>query len=357
MAEKLRRKVNIAEVARIAGVSKMTVSRIMNNTGQVAAATRLRIQQLIDELHYQPSPFAKGLASQTSRILGLMIFDKLDFGFFEPMFRGVEHEVRVKGYDLLILSHPEMREGRINSCLGMVAGVLCFGFDFDNDTIENIESQGIPYVLIGKREWRNAAPWYCTADYLNGFRRITHYLMDMGHKRIALMGISPDFAPDKEKHEGFKKALAEAGNRNGFVLNNSDVERIREVLENFRPTAVIMDGTIAPLPLLLCIREMGLRVPRDISLVYTRRDFIDIHTLYDFTGIHELTLMNIPRHKLGAEAVTLLQRLIAGEKNIPKEQSVKMEFVAGESCAPPRRARTKVPRREKMIKEELCAKR
>jgi LacI family transcriptional regulator len=329
----------------------------MNNTGQVASGTRLRIQQLIDDLHYQPSPFARGLASHTSRIMGVMIFDKLDFGFFQPMFQGVEHEVRVRGYDLLIFSHPEVREGYANSCLRMVDGVLCFGYDFDDETIENLESMEIPHVVIGKREWRNTAPWFCTADYFNGFRRATHYLMDMGHQRIALMGISSDFAPDKEKYSGFKTALDEGGIKNGFVLLNNNIEHIREVLENFRPTAVIMDGTVIPLPLLLCIKQMGLRVPRDISLVYTRRDFIDIHTLYDFTGIHELTLMKIPRRELGVAGVTLLRRLIDGEKDIPREQNIDMEFVAGESCAPPRRTGTKVPLREKQMKEEAWVKR
>jgi DNA-binding LacI/PurR family transcriptional regulator len=86
---------------------------------------------------------------------------------------------------------------------------------------------------------------------------------------------------------------------------------------------------------LLYIRERGLRIPGDLSLIYTRRDFIDVHTLYDLAGIHEMTMITVPRRELGAAGFRVLKRLIEGETGIPRETSVGMEFIIGESSGPP----------------------
>jgi DNA-binding LacI/PurR family transcriptional regulator len=366
MADKGRRKANISEVAKAAGVSKMTVSRMYNDAAKVAPATRVRVQKVIDELRYQPSAVARGLASRSTRIIGIMIFDNFNSNFFQPMFLAVEQEARAHGYDLLIFSRS--REGPESRCLGLVDGVLCFGFDFDNDTIENLENRGVPFAIIGKREWRKVSPWYVTVDYFEGFRKATEYLLAMGHRKIAFFGGSADFCVDAEKYAGYRRALADRGitEKNSLILcgkgvsrgsAGGEVGRLRKTLERFGPTAVILEGDNFPLPFLLTLKEMELKIPRDISVIYTRRDVIDIHTLYDLTGIHELTLAEIPRKELGIAGVRLLKQLIDGEKNIPKEQMLPLKIIPGESCAPPKRRRSSQEERTNQTKrsrEVLC---
>jgi LacI family transcriptional regulator len=329
------RKFNIDEVARISGVSTMTISRIFNDPGKVAPATRTRVQQIIDGLQYRPSPFAQGLASQKTGILGLMIFDNLNLDFLQPIFLAAEQEIRALGRDLLILSQPEKSGGHVSRCLDLVDGVLCFGYTIDNNAIENLEERGIPYAVIGKREWTKVSPWSIRPDYCNGYRDAARRLVDMGHRKIAFMGGNSRFAPDMEKHAGFHAAIDEAGIGEGKSFYDEDVGRVREILETFRPTAVFLENIKFPFTFLQCVKEMGLRIPQDISVIFTRRDFIDIHALYDLAGIHELTLLSVPRWELGAAGVRLLQNLIDGNTALPKEQLMELEFIPGESCAPP----------------------
>jgi LacI family transcriptional regulator len=330
-----QRKFNISEVARISGVSTMTISRIFNDPDKVAEATRIRVQQVIDGLQYRPSPFARGLASNKTGILGLMIFDNLNLDFFQPIFLAAEQEIRALGCDLLIFSQPEKGGGHVSRCLDLVDGVLCFGYAIDNDAIENLEKQGIPYAVIGKREWTRASPWYIRPDYFNAYRDTARRLADMGHRRLAFMGGNARFPPDMEKHAGFHAAVDENGAAEGKSFYDEDVGRVREILETFKPTAVFLESYQFPFVFLHCVRELGLKIPRDISVIFTRRDFIDIHALYDLAGIHELTLLSVPRRELGAAGVRLLQNLVDGDTGLPKEQLMELEFIPGESCAPP----------------------
>ncbi|MDR1972868.1 MAG: LacI family transcriptional regulator [Treponema sp.] len=353
------KKFNISEVAQAAGVSKMTVSRMLNNTGIVAAATREKVQRVIDRYHYQPNPIARGLASRRTFVLGLMIFEHMDmdYHFFQLIFFGVEQEARLLGYDMLLFSNPRKAGGRENRCLGLVDGVICFGTNIDNKAVEYLEDRGIPHVVIGRRLWLKANPRSCVVDYFNGFREAVNYLLKLGHRRIAFWGGCRDFSVDLEKHQGYRQALCEAGipGEEGMDLYDEEAARIRNCIERYRPTALIMEGTRVPLPLLINAREMGLRIPEDLSVIYTRRDFIDIHSLYDLAGIHELTMISVPRRELGAAGFRLLNRIIEGEENVPGEVTIGMEFILGESCAPPGKA-PESGRKNGCGKEDTCEK-
>jgi LacI family transcriptional regulator len=237
----------------------MTVSRMLNQSCKVAPATRQRIQKVMDELRYRPSLLARGLASRKTRILGLMIFDQLNLDFLQPIFLGVEHEARQSGYDLLIFSRPGGKEGRENRCLGLVDGVLCLGYEMDNRAVEGLEERGIPCVVIGRREWRRAAPRSVCLNYYDAYRDLTRRLLGLGHRNFAFMGGSGDYYVDREKREGFRAALGEAGlpGERAPVFDDGEAARVRELLEEYRPTAVVLENTVFPLPLLLSVRELG----------------------------------------------------------------------------------------------------
>ncbi|MDR0399986.1 MAG: substrate-binding domain-containing protein, partial [Treponema sp.] len=262
---------------------------------------------------------------------------------------------RLSGYDLLLFTNP--RSGRESRCLGMVDGLILLGSALGNDPIEDMEGWGIPYVTIGRRNWRKIVPWCCAVNYVDGFREVTEYLLDQGHRRIAFWGGSRNFSVDVEKHRGYLQALEGAGLApgEGMDLYEEDLGQIRDCLDRRRPTAVIMEGSKVPLPLLLCVREKGLRIPGDLSLVYTRGDFINVHALYDLAGIHEMTMITVPRRELGAAGFRMLKRLIGGESDVPRETLVNMEFIVGESSGPPPGG-TRTPPRKTGDGEVLCEK-
>ena len=204
MAGRSEKKANIGEVAKAAGVSKMTVSRTLSHSSKVAPATREKVQKVIDDLEYQPSPFARGLASQKSNILGLMVYAGMNLEYFQPILFGIEHEASINGYDLLIFSRPEDKSKKRS--LGLVDGVLCLGYEMDNNFIVDLEKSGIPYAVIGKRKWKNASPWYCAVDYFNGYKNAARMLLETGHRKIAFLGGTSGYPFNIEKYRGYKKA-------------------------------------------------------------------------------------------------------------------------------------------------------
>jgi DNA-binding LacI/PurR family transcriptional regulator len=337
MGNREKKKTNIGEVAKTAGVSKMTVSRMLNRPDKVAPKTRVKVQKVIDELHYRPSPMAQSLSSKSTQIIGLMMFNA---GFssyhpiYHPVIMGAEYAAKTNDYGLLLLADPKGE--KISRFLSLVDGVLCLG-NYTNEWLRRLEAEGITYVLIGRRNWINLNPWFCSIDYSNGYLGAARYLLKMGHRNIAILGGNPDFEADIEKHSGIQRAFFEAGvlYNPSMTIYNTGINEIRRVLTLHRPTAIIslLIGDI--MPLLLCVKELGLRIPGDLSIIALQKDIIDTHTLYEFTGIHEFTAVSVPGHELGSGGMNMLLRLIGGEKDVPKEQVMPMVFSEGESCAPP----------------------
>ncbi|GHV05256.1 LacI family transcriptional regulator [Spirochaetia bacterium] len=312
----------------------MTVSRVLNRADLVSAETRDKIQQVIDVLHYQPSPMAQGLATHTTQIIGLMMYSDVEYYYLHQILLGVERAARMNGYDLLIFANPEEHNLRGNPRLGLVDGVLCFGHPIPNEALEKLELEGIPYAVIGRRNWRQVAPWHYAPDYIRGFGDVTRYLLNLGHQNIAMMGGSPHFEVDLEKYSGFQQALFEAGIPYNPAMTVYDDEsfKIKGIIEKFRPTTVIAERN-SLLALLLAARELGLRIPQDISVIGTGRE-LDVQTLHKLTGVHELTIVEVPWQELGAGGIQMLTELIRGEEP-EQEQTIPLRFTIGESCAPP----------------------
>jgi LacI family transcriptional regulator len=335
MADSAKKKVNIGEVAQAAGVSKMTVSRMLNHVCKVAPATRIRVQRIIDELQYRPNPMARGLATNKSRIIGLMMFTDVDAFYIHQILLGVEKAARILDYDLLVFSNPE--EGKsLGDRIGLVDGVLCFGNPYGNDVLEKLDRDGVPFVVTGRRNWRRISPWQVIPDYRTGFRNAVLYLADLGHREIAMMGGTRGFEPDEDKYSGFRQGLAERGvpYNPGSTAYENESEKIKGLIEKYRPTAIIAESMGIQLALFLAVKELGFRVPGDLSIISTGREH-DVHTTYSLTGIHELTSVIMPWQELGKLGLETLIQLITGGKDVPKERIVPLAFIEGESCAPP----------------------
>jgi LacI family transcriptional regulator len=335
MTKRGRKKVNINEVARAAGVSAMTVSRIFNHTDKVAPGTRNRVQRAIDELRYQPNPIAQGLVTSQTRIIGLLIFDDMDSVFFQQMLSGIQYTAAMKNYNLLIFSRSGEKGILENRYLGMVDGILCMGTRMDNKTMEHLEKEGIPYVVIGRRNWQRVNPLFCAADYTGGFQNVVRYLLHLGHRNLVMIGGIRNYEPDTDKYAGFALALKEAGiqYKPETAVCQNEVRRLRGMLEKYKPTAVVVEGSDMIMALLLCAKEMNLSIPEHLSVISTSD--VDAHTLYSLAGIRELTLAEVPRRGLGISGAGLLFRLIEGEQDIPRAQWLELKFTEGESCAPP----------------------
>jgi DNA-binding LacI/PurR family transcriptional regulator len=336
MAERNRKKANITEVARAAGVSVMTVSRLLNHACKVAPSTRTRIQRVIDELEYTPNPIARGLVTNRIRIIGLMFFDDVEGELFRQTLTGAQQKVSSSDYKLLIFSPAGGKKVLDDRYLSLVDGVLCIGGRMDNETIEKLEQEGVPHVVIGRRDWRRADPWFCAPDYVKSFLEAGRYLINMGHRKIMMAGPARNFEPDADKIAGYKQALAEAGIpfKPDWVLFSDEAGKLRSRVEAVQPTAVIVESDKNLLSFLLYARDRGLSIPRQLSVICCDCN-IDTHILHSLIGIHELTAVEVPGRELGISGIDLLLRLVQGERNIPKARWLDTIFTRGESCAPP----------------------
>jgi LacI family transcriptional regulator len=178
-------------------------------------------------------------------------------------------------------------------------------------------------------------PWFYTADYARGFYEAAQCLLAQGHRRLAILGGRKNYEPTIERRRGYCQALEEAGFSPVPEMNlyNDELSGLVEMLERQRPTAVLAEDVQPLMALLFAARDLKISIPRDLSVIGNTYD-LDVHTLYQLTGLHELTRLEVPCRELGIAGMELLFRLIKGEEP-PRENRLPLLFTPGESCGPP----------------------
>lgn len=330
---------NLHEVAKIAGVSMMTVSRVINNSGKVSEKTRQKVLSAIKEVDYQPNMIARSLARKKTNILGLVIYN--EFGihptFYNEIINGVQTGASLLGYDLLIFAQNEEQSYRnrvVHSSL--VDGVIFMGVHVNEEDIKAVHDKGFPYVFVGKREVKGIEPYFISPNYIEGTKKATEHLINNGHQKIAFIGQSDVIEPDFDKYSGYKNALMQAGVEYDQKLVSKDsqsqsdgYEAMKEILKH-KPTAVILNNTYTTLGAITAIQEEGLNIPDDISVI----GFDDNQELNqqfnDFTGL-DLTSLQIPKLELGKQAAELTISLVEGNE-LPKVNFLDLLFLQGKSC-------------------------
>lgn len=327
----------IATIAKIAGTSKMTVSRVINHKGNVAEKTQERIEQIIKELNYSPNIFARNLVTNKTGIIGLMAGGVLSVSSnFRNTILGVEDEAHKNGYDILFMSSHRHSDIQTRVRPGLVEGMVYFGAHMEMRVIEYFEQKSIPYVIIGKRNWEKYTPDFCTQDYRKGYREATAYLLSLGHKRIAMVGGFLDFEADLEKFEGYWDALKEAGlskNEDLAVLEDQ-LSTLEPLLEKRRATALIINGQAAWSHFLELITRKHYRVPKDFSIVVSGLD-IDYNApdIRYLLQIEQLARLELSEFQMGQRAVDCLLQRLSGNAAGPAHHYLTMKFVPGDSCA------------------------
>jgi LacI family transcriptional regulator len=309
------------EVARLAGVSRATVSRALNGSAHVSAQARERVHAATAVLGYEPDVIAQSLVRQRSRVIAVSLFatDRdlplSHFGrtaqyFFLSVLEPIESEAISLGYDLLLPSRPQGKspENYVRSLQTRhVAG--CLMLHAAETRIQALIHSSIPTVFIDKIG-QGSHSTYVKSDNIDGARQATEHLLALGHRRIALLtGLTIDLA-GLERLLGCQLALTRAGitpdpgliRQSGWNIDEA-YEAARALLTERRDfTAIIAGSDIMAIGILRALTEQGLRVPDDVSLVGA--DDID---LCQYT-IPPLTTVRQDHVAMGRGAV---QRLIA----------------------------------------------
>jgi LacI family transcriptional regulator len=274
--------VTIYDIAREAGVSIATVSRVVNGHERVADATREQVLAVALELGYQPHASARSLARRRSNVIAAVI-PMLTNYFFIEVLRGVQDRMAESDFDLLVFSARTLDEvgDQLDRALakGRSAGVLLFSSPLDPERTRQIIASGQPVTLVD--ETHEAFDAVSTDNLLGGQLAVRH-LLDRGARRIALIMARPESIPAADRHEGYRIALGEHGidcdpalvvvSEDGLYHGYSEAagyEAMQRLLRSGGPApdAVFATSDVQALGAMRALQEAGIRVPEDMLVV------------------------------------------------------------------------------------------
>ena len=308
-------RVTISDVARAAGVSVPTVSKVVNGRYGVAPATFKRVMDVVGELGYETSLVAASLRRQRTNVIGILVAEFESFS--AELLKGVSAAASGTGYELLAYSAATAggREaGWERRSLSRLAGTLVDGAIIVTPSALMSESS-IPVVAIDPHTGPGGPPTV-DSDSAGGARVATRHLIDLGHRRIAHIRGRAGLASAQLREVGYRESLIAAGIpfdtdliRDGGYQADLTSQGARELLTlPDRPTAVFAANDKSALGVMSVARELGLRVPEDLSIV----GFDDIPEAA--SAAPPLTTMAQPLHDLGARALTMLIQLLEGKE-------------------------------------------
>lgn len=335
--------VTIYEVAREAGVSTATVSRVINDRRHVREATRQRVELAMQRLGYVANRQARGLAGGRSRVIGLLVYE-LGSSYFNQLVRGIDAAAQSSGYDLMLYTTHARRETEAQHAAELASGpvdglIFVLAVDIDN-YVHRLRSQGVPFVLLD-HDRDVPGTTFITAANRSGTRDAIEHLIELGHRRIGFITGTPGTSPARERLAGYRDALraADIGLDPALVVEGDFLEsRGHQATQALlaleaRPTAIFTSADTAAFGALRACREAGLKVPRDISIV----GFDDIPETSLVTP--PLTTVRQPLQEMGSTAVRLLRRLMDEPETTPRRTELATELVIRDSTAAPRRSR------------------
>lgn len=302
--------VTIRDVAKLAGVAPITVSRVVNNLPGVSPATRERVIKAIDTLNYVPNAMAKSLRSQQSCTIALVLTD-ITNPFWTTVARGVEDTAARRGYNVIFCNTDEDREKEakyLNILLQRrVDGIIIAPSANDKDYLLSLKRHNVPCVLVDRRVNGFNAD-VVRSDSREGARLLTQHLIDLGHRRIALLAGPTKVFTSRERLAGYLETLQ----KNGIPVDNGLIKEgmfeeeggfqfASEILECVpRPTAIFAANLSIAIGALRALREAGVRVPEDIGLVCFD-DLAQVSVIYPF-----LTVWAQRPYAMGVAAAELL---------------------------------------------------
>jgi LacI family transcriptional regulator len=329
----------IKDVARRAGVSTMTVSRVINNADYISQETRERVEQAIAELDYLPNALARSLRFKQTKTIALVLTDIAN-PFFTGVLRGVEDAAVAQGFSVLFCNTDESEQVERDylSILmqKQVDGVLLVPATAHSEAATQLRVRGVPMVAIDRR--MHTPVDTVRGDSERAAHALTRHLIELGHRRIAAITGPTDVSTANDRLAGYGRALAEAGVSldpdlicvDDFMTEGGYRSTQRLLQAPVRPTAIFAGNNFIAFGAFRALREAGLSVPDELSLV----TFDDLPSSWLMSPF--LTTANQPAYEIGQRATELLIARLNGEADAaPREIVLPAELIIRRSSAPP----------------------
>lgn len=309
----------LRDVAKLAGVHPSIVSRVLNDDkgASIKPETKRRVLNAARALDYRPNALARGLKMRSTTSFALVIPD-IYASVYAEITRGAQLEARESGHYLMLASSPSDDPDKLDFLKalleGRVDGLIIANALVDDGIIDALEERGYPYVLVNRRS--RHATRYVVVDDKGGSQKAVQYLLEQGHRRIGHLAGPHSTDTAQVRMQGYRAALDEAAilfDPQLVVEGSFQPDAGRRGLKTLMslpspPTAVFAATVRVAAGALQGARELGLRVPDDVSII----------CLHDDEGAElvypPLTAVRMPLEEMGREAVRMLLRIVSGNE-------------------------------------------
>lgn len=306
------------DVARVAGVSRKTVSRVINAEANVSNGTKTRVLQAVRELSYIPNFMAQGLATGHSRCIGVVIGHSAEFAFSNPLLgevlKGIGQTIASRGFQVILVTQniPGMVEPLVRN--QQVDGLLLMSVPLNDPVITALQGEGFPLQLTCKYTDTDIA--FVDVDNRKGALQATQHLISLGHERIGFIDGPLQHGSCRDRLAGYREALETADLayeptlvEEGDFSEESGFRKAFALLERGdNLTAIFAASDLMAIGAMRAVQETGLRIPEDISVV-------------GFDGIPlsrylspPLTTIRQPAVEKGKLAAEMLLQRLGGER-------------------------------------------
>ena len=313
----------IKDIAKAAGVSHSTVSRALNNHPAISKATRDRILDLARQMGYVPNAAARGLKTNRTRALGV-ILRHIDDPFWSEVLDGVDSVLHPEKYSLFIASthNEKQREKEVVQAMVQrgVDGVILMSPEFREEQFHVLNSYDLPMVMINN-EGAGECPYNIYNDDVYGARLVTKHLIGLGHTRLAYLG-KRHGGSNRNRLAGFRAEMQAAGlpvdERNIFFAAAGDPVGGREGAEYLLsldqiPSGIVCYNDFLAVGVFNCLQEKGLRIPQDVSVTGFDNISIAAYLTPPLTTLHQY------KFELGEGAARMMLEVLSYRQREERE--------------------------------------
>lgn len=332
----------LKDVAKKAGVSPSTVSRVINDSSRISEKTKMKVKKIMKEIGYHPNINARNLVKQRSHNLGLVIPYSTEEAFSDPFYseilRGIGVLAHSKGFNLLLLTSDGENEEKktvLKAVRGkQIDGVLILRAKKDDSLITELSKIDFPFVIVGRPEEKGEYFWV-NNDNITASQKVVDYLIEKGHKNIAMIIGDDNYIMNNDRLEGYKRAFREHGLkiRDDLLVKTEKIDHHsiymlsqKIIREHPEITAFYGMSDVIAYTILQAMNDMNIKIPQDVSIVgFNNNPMSKIVS-------PPLTTVDINTYLLGNKATELLIGVINGKINKYQHTIVPTNIVERDSC-------------------------
>ncbi|MDN5276207.1 MAG: hypothetical protein PWR01_172 [Clostridiales bacterium] len=329
--------VTIKDVAKRAGVSIATVSRVINNNYYVSPEIREKVLRAIEELNYYPNSVARSLKNDsTTHTIGFLVSD-ISNNYFTIMAKAVEEVVHKEGYSLIVCSTNDVKKRELvylKLLISKKVDGLILNTTGENDDFIATLSERLPIVLVNRRVYnQNFRGDFIDSDNIEGTYKLVTYLLSMGHRKIGVINGTLSVSTGRERFKGFERAMSEVGifvdesypyrYDGDFTMESGYQGAAKMVNMHQKPSAIVIMNNVMAIGALKYFRANNIRVPEDVSIVaygnidnsdllYVQPTIVTLDPWSIGNKAGEMILERIKNRNMGNREVIFVPQLVEG---------------------------------------------